>query len=93
MPFIRLSTLERRALFTTSISLNKEIMSPCSCYTKKGLVYIAITFPFSSQPSSYLECTKANTYLLCNVRLVSLNKYIFPYCYTRLCTRYSLLVP
>ena len=47
MPFIRLSALEHRALLTTSISLNREIISPYSRYMKKGLVYIII-MDFSS---------------------------------------------
>ena len=40
MPFIRSSASKRRALLTTSISLNGEIISPR--YAKKGLVYVAI---------------------------------------------------
>ena len=47
MPFIRLSMSKRRALLATSISLDGEIMSPCSRYIKKGLVYIIIINPFS----------------------------------------------
>ena len=64
MPPIRSSTSECRTLLTTSISLDGEIMSPYSCYAKKGLVYIIITAPFSRQSSSYLECTKANTWYI-----------------------------
>ena len=67
-----------------SISLNGEIISPYSCYTRKGLVYIVITDPSSRQSSSYIECTKLNTRALYNMRLVSLNKYIFPV-YARRC--------
>ena len=85
IPFIRLSAFKRRTLLTISISLDKEIMSPYSYYMKKGLIYITITDPFSCQFSFYTECTKLNTYMLCNVRLVSLNKYIFPY-YVHYCT-------
>ena len=81
---IRSSASKRCALFTTSISLDGEIMSPCSYYTKKGLVYIAITDFFSRQPSSYTECTKSNTYISCDMHLVSLNKYTFLY-YARYC--------
>ena len=47
MPPIRSSTFKCRALLTTSISLNEEIISPYSYYAKKGLVYIIITEPFS----------------------------------------------
>ena len=93
MPFIKSFALERCALLTIFISLNGEIISPYSRYAKKGLVYIAIISLFSCQPSLYLECTKANTYLLYDVRSVPFNKYIFSYYYIRLYTRYSLLVP
>ena len=47
MPPIRSSVFKRRALLTTSISLDGEIISPYSYYTKKGLVYIVIIKPFS----------------------------------------------
>ena len=79
MPPIRLSMSKRRALLTASISLNREIISSYSYYIKKGLVYIIIIDPFSRQFSFYTKCTKLNTYALCNMRLVSLNKYIFLY--------------
>ena len=82
---IRLSMSKRRALLTISISLNREIMSLYSRYIKKGLIYIIITNPFSRQPSSYAKYTKLNTYMLCNIRSVSFNKYAFLY-YTRYCT-------
>ena len=77
MPFIRFLASVHCVLLTAFISLDGEIMSPCSYYAKKGLVYIAITAFFSCQPSSYFKCIKANTYSLCNMRLVSTNKYIF----------------
>ena len=92
MPPIRFSTSKRRVLLTTSISLNGEIINPYFYYAKKRLVYIAITSPSNCQALFYLKCTKANTCLLCDVRLVSLNKYIFLYRYIRRCVRYSLLV-
>ena len=77
MPFIRSLVFIYHALLTTSISLNGEIMSPYSYYAKRGLVYIIIINLSNCQPSSYLKCTKANTYFLYNVRSVSLNKCIF----------------
>jgi hypothetical protein len=61
MPSIRSIASEHSMLFTISISLNGEIMSLCSYYTKKGLVYIVLVFPFRYQPFSYLEYTKVNT--------------------------------
>ena len=80
MPPIRSFTFERCTLLTASISFNKEIISPYSCYIKKGLVYVIIIFLFSYQPSSYFKCTKANTRLLCDIRLVPFNKYRFLHC-------------
>ena len=41
------------------------------------LVYIIITEPFSRQLSSCFKYIKLNIYVLYNVHLVSLNKYIF----------------
>ena len=54
-------------------------MSPYSHYIKKGLVYIIIIEPFSRQPSFYTKYTKSNTYILCDIRSVPLNKYRFLY--------------
>ena len=79
MPPIRFLVSKRYTLLTISISFNKEIMSPYSRYTKKGLVYIIIMDPFSRQPFSYTKCTKLNTCVLYNVHLVFFNKYIFLY--------------
>jgi hypothetical protein len=61
MPPIRFTTFEYYILLTILISLNREIISPYSCYIKKGLVYITLIFPFRYQSFSYLECTKVNT--------------------------------
>ena len=85
IPFIRSSASKYCTLLAASISLNGEIISPYSYYTKKGLVYIIITNPFSRQPFSYTECTKLNTYILYDVCLISLNKYMFLY-YAYYCT-------
>ena len=52
-------------------------MSPYSYYMKKKLVYIIITALFGCQLSSYFKYTKANIRSLYNMRLVSINKYIF----------------
>ena len=79
MPPIRFSTLKRYTLFTISISFNKEIISPYSYYIKKGLVYIIIISLFNRQSFFYFKYTKANICLLCNMRLVPLNKYRFLY--------------
>ena len=77
MPPIRSLASVRHVLLAISISLNSEIMSPCSCYMKKGLVCIAIIAPSNRQPFFYSKCTKANTYSLCDVCLVFTNKYMF----------------
>ena len=77
MPLIRSLAFIYYILLAVSISLNSEIISPYSYYTKKGLVYITIIALFSRQPSSYFKCIKANIYSLCNVHSVSTNKYIF----------------
>ena len=77
MPPIRSLASVYYILLAISISLNSEIMSLYSYYAKKGLVYITIIALFNCQPSSYSKCTKANTCLLCDMCLVSTNKYIF----------------
>ena len=77
MPFIRLSASKRCTLLAISISLDGEIISPYSRYAKKGLIYIIIISPANYQPSSYFKYTKANTHLLCDMRLVFFNKYRF----------------
>ena len=53
------------------LSLGEIILSLCSYYAKEGLVYITLASPLSQQPSSYLECTKANIRSSYNVRAVS----------------------
>ena len=85
MPFIKSLVFKRHALLTISISLNKKIINSYSYYAKKGLVYITITDPSGHQPSFCTKCTKLNTCMLCNMRLVSFNKYTFLY-YARYCT-------
>jgi len=45
--------------------------SPCSRYAKEGLVCVALVSPTARQPSSCLECTKANVYSSYNVRSIS----------------------
>ena len=77
MPPIRSSASEHYILLTSSITLNGEIINPYSYCVKKGLVYIIIADPSSYQPSSYSKYTKSNTYMLCNMRSVSFNKYTF----------------
>ena len=79
MPPIRLSISKCCTLLAVSISFNREIMSPCSHYIKKGLVYITVINLFSRQPFSYIKCTKSNTCALYNMRLIFFNKYTFLY--------------
>jgi hypothetical protein len=61
MPPIKSLVFKYYTLLAISISLNREIISPCSYYIKKGLVCIVLTSPFRCQPFSYLKCTKVNT--------------------------------
>ena len=79
MPPIKSSASKRRTLLATSISLNREIISPYSYYAKKGLVYIIIISLASHQPSFYFKCTKANTHSSYNIYSVPFNKYRFPH--------------
>jgi len=60
------------------LSLGEIMLSLCSRYAKEGLVYIALASPLSWQPSSYLECTKANIYSSCNVRSISDAECAYP---------------
>ena len=46
MPFIRSLVSTCCVFLATLISLNSKIISLCSCYIKKGLIYITITAPF-----------------------------------------------
>jgi len=52
--------------------------SPYSCCAKEGLVYVALVSPTAQQPSSCLECTKANIHSSCDVRSISDAKYARP---------------
>jgi hypothetical protein len=61
MPSIRFLVFKYYALLISLISLNSEIINPCSCCIKKGLVYIVFISPFKYQSSFYLEYTKVNT--------------------------------
>jgi len=60
------------------LSLGRIMLSLYSRYAKKGLVYITLASPLSRQPSSYLECTKANIYSSYNIRSIFNAKYTRP---------------
>ena len=90
---IKSSASNYYALLAASILLDGEIISLYSRCAKKGLVYIIIIFPFNCQLFSYLECTKANTRLLYNMRSVPFNKYIYSYRRVRCCVYCNLLMP
>ena len=77
MPFIKSLASAHYTKLMAVILLFSKIMPSCSCYKEKKLGYIIITALFSRQPSSYVECTKLNMYLSCNVRSVSNTKYTF----------------
>ena len=53
MPFVRSLAFIYYILLAASISLNSKIISPCSYYIKKGLVYITIIALSGYQPSFY----------------------------------------
>ena len=77
MPPIRSLVSKCRAYTVTLILLLSIIMPIYSRYTKKKLVCVIITAPFSHQPSSYSKYIKLNIYSSYNVRSVSNTKYIF----------------
>ena len=61
-------TIRRARTIATILSLGEIILSPCSRYTKEGLVYIALASPLSWQPSLYLEYTKANIHSILDTK-------------------------
>ena len=77
MPLVRFLVSERRLRLVSLILSLGEIMPLYSRYIEKRLSYIAISAPFSYQPSFYAKYTKLNIYLSCNVRSVSNIKYAF----------------
>ena len=76
MPFIRSLASKRRAHAVAVILLLSEIMPIYSHYTKKKLVYVIIIVPFNHQLFSYIECTKLNICLSCNIKSVLDVKYL-----------------
>ena len=76
MPFIRSSASKRRAYIVAVILLLSEIMPTYSCCVLKRLVYIIIIASLGCQPFFYTKYTKLNIRLSCNVRLVSIAKYM-----------------
>ena len=76
MPSIRSSASERCVYTIAVILLLGKIMPSYSHCKEKKLVYIIIIALFSRQPSSYIEYTKLNIHLSCNVRSVSDVKYL-----------------
>ena len=77
IPLIKSSAFKRYAYIVAVILLLSKIMPTCSCCVLKGLVYITIIASLGCQPSSYIECTKLNIHLSCDVSLVSNAKYAF----------------
>ena len=78
MPPIRSSMSKRRTRVVLTILSLGKIISACSRYSKKKLVYIAIASPSGRQPSSYTKCIRANIRSSYNVRSISKNKYTRP---------------
>jgi hypothetical protein len=80
MPPIKSLVFKRLARYSKLVAvilLFSEIMPSCSCYTEKGLVYIAITALSSCQPSSCFKCIKLNIYLSYNIYSISNAEYIY----------------
>ena len=77
MPPIRSLVSAYRAKLVAIILLFSEIMPSCSRCEEKKLVYIAITAPFSRQPSFYIKYTKSNIRSSCNVKSVSNTKCLY----------------
>ena len=76
MPLIRSLISKYCACAVAVIFLLGEIMHSYSCYEEKKLVYIIIIAPSNHQPSFYVECTKSNIYLSCNIRSVLDAEYL-----------------
>ena len=81
MPPIRFLASKCRAYTVAVILSLGEIMPSYSCCEEKKLVYIAIVAPSGRQPSLYIECTKSNICLSCNVKSVSNAEYISRFLY------------
>ena len=75
MPPIRSSIFKRRTQVVSKILSLSEVIPTYSRCAEKKLVYITIASPSSRQPSSYIECTKANIRSSYNVRSISDAKY------------------
>ena len=77
MPFIKSLVSKCYTYIVAIILFLGEIMPTYFCCILKGLVYIAIITLFSRQPSSYTKCIKSNIHSTCNIKLVSVVKYIY----------------
>ena len=86
MPLIRSLASKHCAYIVAVILLFSKIMPSCSCCEEKKLVYIIIIASSSRQPFLYIECTKLNIHLSCNISLVFNTKYISKF----LCDIYNL---
>ena len=71
MPPVRSSASERRARVVAVILLFGKIMPTYFCCVLKGLVCVVIITSLGRQPFSYVEYTKSNIRLFCNIRSVS----------------------
>ena len=77
MPPIRSLASKRYTYIVAVILLLSKIMPIYSRCVLNGLVYIIIIAPLGHQPSFYTKCTKLNMRLSCNIKLISITKYIF----------------
>ena len=77
MPFIKSLVSKRRFRLVSLILSLGEIILSCFYCIEKRLSYIAISAPFSRQPSFCVKYTKLNMYSSYDVRLVSNTKYVY----------------
>jgi hypothetical protein len=77
MPLIRSLVFKHYTYIIVLILLFSKIIPTYLYYMEKRLVYIIIIAPFSRQPFFYFKYTKLNMYSLYNIRLVSIDKYIY----------------
>ena len=75
MPPIRSTAFRRHNKLMLLILFISKVMPSCSCYIKKGLLYVVIASPSSCQLLSYTKYTTINIRFSCNICLVSDAEY------------------
>ena len=77
IPLIKSLASKHHTYIVAVILLLSKIMSICSCYMLKKLVYIAIIASLGRQPSFYTKCIKLNMRLSCDIKSVFNAKYAY----------------